>query len=216
MIPGVCIFFSPSVPFFASSIARGMFFLSFFVFLFFGERKGDKRERERRGGGGGGGGGGQCPSEKSINLARGPANVRTIRQRADWGGRGMGFEEIEGRRRGEGEGEGVGVGDTRSEPVSGERCSFVPHAIKPRRFYERGEPDDEVIYLPTPAGEGARGTGTGMGMNPCRDSLQGASIVSIKVAAFSPTLRLAIFAMKSPSLSLSLQSSFGKLARLSI
>lgn len=116
---------------------------SLFLF-FFGERKGKERgvrEREREGRGRRAR---QCPSEKSINLARGLANVRTIRQRADWGGRGeWNSWEIEGG------GKREGWGDTRSEPVSGERCSFVPHAIKPWRFYERGEPDDEVIYLPT-------------------------------------------------------------------
>lgn len=51
--------------------------------------------------------------------------------------------------------EGWGRGAYVAEPVSGEHCSFVPHAIKPRRFYERGEPDDEVIYLP--AGRGMKG-----------------------------------------------------------
>lgn len=50
-------------------------------------------------------------------------------------------------KRGQARGEG-GRAENAAEPVSGERCSFVPHAIKPRQFYERGEPDDEVIYLP--------------------------------------------------------------------
>lgn len=40
----------------------------------------------------------QCPSEKSINLAHGLANVRTIRQRADW------WEGMDSRRVGEEEG----------------------------------------------------------------------------------------------------------------
>lgn len=115
------------------------------------------------------------PSEKSINLARGFANVRTIRQRADWRA-GVGFGRG-GRADGQGE-----KGTYAAKPVSGERCSFVPHAIKPRRFYERGEPDDEVIYLPV-GKEGRRDDGD---ESPRRDSLQGASIASIKVAAFLP------------------------------
>lgn len=93
MMPGVCIFSSPSVPFFPSSFCpplHGDVLSIALCFSFFSARKrgGEERrkrdrERERRGRRAR-----QCPSEKSINLTRGLANVRTIRQRADWGGRG--------------------------------------------------------------------------------------------------------------------------------
>lgn len=144
MMSGVCIFSSPSVPCFAfpfrpPSHGGCSFYRSLFFFFFRREEGRGERERER--------GTRQCPSEKSINLARGLANVRTIRQRADWGWDSW-------RSRGK---EGRGLEIRVPEPVSGERCSFVPHAIKPRRFYERGEPDDEVIYLPYPTLPGVGG-----------------------------------------------------------
>jgi len=68
----------------------------------------------------------RCPSEKSINLACGLANVRTIRQRADW------WEGMDSWRprwwcRRRGSGKGRREGESAAEAVSGERCSFASH-----------------------------------------------------------------------------------------
>jgi len=113
----------------------------------------------------------QCPSEKSINLARGLANVRTIRQRADWW-EGMDSRRVGGREGGCIRGQTCVRWTLQLRPT----CNKAATILRARRAGWRGN-------LPT---HWERDEGT-TGMNPYRDSLQGASIVSIKVGAFYPT-----------------------------
>lgn len=126
-----------------------VFFLSFFVFLsfffFFST--------------------GQCPSEKSINLACGLANVRTIRQRTDWWeGMDSGWPWrgwIRGRTR------------VRWTLQLRPTCNKAATILRARRAGWRGN-------LPTRW----KGDEETTGMNPCCDSLQGASIVFDKGRRF--------------------------------